>query len=352
MSAYDTIVIKIGSSTLTNSSGKLDITNLQRLVREISELKKKVIIVTSGSVVTGSERLGFNGKPKTIPQKQAAAAVGQSILMRQYEKAFEEFHKPVAQILLTRDAIADRERYLNTRNTITTLLEEGVVPIVNENDTVAVEEIKVGDNDTLSALVASLIGADLLVLLTDIDGFYMDSEEGVSYKVDYIDEITKEIENAAGHPSTQLGTGGMVTKLQAAKICTDAGIPVVIAHGRTEGLLSKIVSEEKVGTFFKPRASKLESRKRWLAHGLKVEGSIIIDEGAVSALKKNGTSLLPVGVKRVNGCFKIGDLVSIFDEHKKEIARGIASLTSEEIDKFKGKKDIGEVIHRDDLLVL
>lgn len=253
MAKYNSIVIKIGSSTLTNDKGKLDHENLKRIVKEISELKKQVIIVTSGAIVTGAERLGLKMKPKTIPEKQAAAAVGQSILMRQYEKAFEEYGITVAQILLTKDEIINGEKRSNARNTITTLLKEKVVPIVNENDTVAVEEIKVGDNDTLSAHVAEIIKADLLILLTDINGFYMETDEGVQYKVDVVEEITPVVEAAAGHPGTQLGVGGMVTKIQAAKIASKAGIPLVIADGRKKGAVKNIVEGEKEGTIFLPK---------------------------------------------------------------------------------------------------
>lgn len=256
MIKYDVIVIKIGSSTLTNKNGKLDLANLRRIVCEISGIKKKVIVVTSGAIVTGAERMGLKTKPRTIPEKQAAAAVGQSALMRQYEKAFEEHGLITAQLLLTRGEIAEKVRRLNTKNTLVTLLKEGVVPVVNENDTVAVEEIKVGDNDTLSALVAVLIGADLLIMLTDIDGFYMKTGKGADYKVDVIEEITKKVVDAAGHPGTQLGVGGMITKIQAAKICSKAGVPVIIAHGREKGLLKKIINGGKAGTFFKPHGSK------------------------------------------------------------------------------------------------
>jgi glutamate 5-kinase len=351
---FSTIVIKIGSSSLTTPQGKLDLNNLKRIVAEIAELitnKKKVILVTSGSIVTGAERLGL-GKPKTIPEKQAAAAVGQSILMRQYEKAFEAFSIPVAQILLTRDAIGDRERYLNARNTLTTLLKEKVVPIVNENDTVAVEEIKIGDNDTLAALTASLIGADVLFILTDVDGFYMENEEGVKYFVPEITAITKEVEAAAGHPSTQVGTGGMITKIQAAKICSDTGVAMVIINSRKSGLIKKYLAGEKSGTTFLPKTSKLESRKRWLAHGLKKEGTINIDLGAEAALVKAGKSLLPVGIQSVRGNFSAGALVAIADELGQEIARGLVNYSSEELKSLIGKKGAPEAVHRDNLIIL
>lgn len=351
---YSTVVIKIGSSTLTSPEGKLDLNNLKRIVSETAVLvkeKKKCILVTSGAIVTGSEKLGIS-KPKTIPEKQAAAAVGQSLLMRQYEKAFEEYGIPAAQVLLTRDAIADRERYLNARNCITTLLNEGVVPIVNENDTVAVEEIKIGDNDNLAALTASLIGADLLILLTDVDGFYLKNEEGIPYLASEVKEINQDIRDAAGHPSTQLGTGGMISKIQAAEVCSDAGISMVIINGRKPGLIEAVVSGEKAGTTFYPKITKLESRKRWLAHGLKEEGTITIDAGAEAALIKHNKSLLPVGIKSIKDKFRAGALVAILDENDKKIARGLINLSSEELTKVIGKKNVGEVIHRDNLVLL
>jgi len=351
---FNSIVIKVGSSSLTDPKGKLDLKNLQRIVAEIADLiknKKQVILVTSGSIVCGAEKLGL-GKPKTIPEKQAAAAVGQSRLMRQYEKGFEAFGITVAQVLLTRDAIANRERYLNARHTLQTLLDEKVVPIVNENDTVAIDEIKIGDNDNLAALTASLIGADLLVLLTDVDGFYMTNEEGVSYLAEEIAEVNSDVEAAAGHPSTQLGTGGMITKIQAAQVCSDAGIHMAIINSRKDGLIKKIAAGEKAGTTFIPKVSKPESRKRWLAHGLKTEGTVVVDSGAELALIKKNTSLLPVGIKSFKGKFAAGALVSITDESNKEIARGLTAMSSEELKKSLGKKGVGEAIHRDDLVIL
>jgi glutamate 5-kinase len=363
---YNQIVVKIGSSTIIDkSTNKIDINNLQRIVSQVAELVeqgRKVIIVTSGSIATGTEKLKLRTRPRTIPEKQAAAAVGQSILMRQYEKAFEKFNIIVAQILLTRDAIADRERYLNARHTISTLLEEGVVPVVNENDTVAVDEIKVGDNDTLAALVSSLMGVDLLIMLTDVDGFYMDSEEGVSYKVDKIEEITSEVEDAASHSSTQLGTGGMITKIQAAKICQDAGVTMIITHGRESDIIS-IAAGKNIGTVFVSKAGKMESRKRWLAHGLTVKGYLEIDAGAESAIIKKGSSLLPAGITNVDGKFKIGDAIEIRDTSGKVIARGLTNYSKGDIERIKGKKSsqisqiLGfegtpEVIHRDNLVLL
>jgi len=360
------IVIKVGSSSLTDKSGKLDLKNLTRIAGEIAALRKagkKIILVTSGAIVTGAEKLGLIGKIKTIPQKQAAAAVGQSILMKDYEKAFAEHDVKIGQVLLTRDAIADRERYINARNTFHELLEFDVLPIVNENDTVSVEEIKVGDNDNLSALVASLVGADLLVILTDVQGFFMKGESGEPELISEIKEITPEVRNAAGHPGTQMGTGGMITKIQAAEIATDAGIPMKIILGREEGLIERAVKEEKLGTTFIPKISKPESKKRWLAHGLPRTGIIEIDGGAESALRKHGSSLLAVGIIAVHGEFKQGDSISIIDEAGNEVARGLVNFSSEEIEKIKGLKTdkasevlgykaIAEVVHRDNMVLM
>lgn len=251
--AYNLLVFKIGSSTLTTPEGKLDLTNLNRIVAEISALLKqgkKVVIVTSGAIVTGLEKLKWS-KPKSIPEKQAAAAVGQSRLMRQYEKAFEKHGITVAQILLTRDAIVDRKRYQNSRQCLHTLLADKVVPIVNENDTVSIDEIKFGDNDNLAALTARMIGADLLCLLTDVAGFYMKDKEGETAVVPKITKLTSAVKKAAGNPKTSVGTGGMITKLQAAAICLKSGIDMAIISGRKANALKQVVNGEKVGTLFR-----------------------------------------------------------------------------------------------------
>ncbi|MFA4859083.1 MAG: glutamate 5-kinase [Candidatus Margulisiibacteriota bacterium] len=367
-----TIVIKIGTSTLKGKGGTLDLNYLKTFAQEIAALQKKgfnFVIVTSGAIVTGAEKLGKLGKLKSIPQTQAAAAVGQIILMRDWEKAFSKYNITVAQVLLTRDAIADRERYLNARNTLMQLLQFNALPIINENDTVAIDEIKVGDNDNLSALVASLLGADILINLTNVDGFYLQSDEGVPYLAQTITKITPEIRDAAGHPSTQLGTGGMWTKIQAAEVCSDAGVTMVIANGREKGIVTKILSGKKVGTTFVPQALKEEnhpgrtSKKRWLAHGLPLSGEIVVDPGAELAILKKGTSLLAIGILEAKGQFKAGDAVSIKDESGKEFARGITNYTAAEIEKIKRKKSkeiveiLGyggseEVIHRDNMVVV
>ena len=259
MSKFKNIVVKIGSSTLTNKSGNLDTANLKRVAGELAKLirsGKKITVVTSGAIVSGSDRLKFNKKPKTILEKQVAAAVGQSLLMREYAKAFDEHGITVAQILLTRDEVSNKERYTNTKNTLSKLLKMGVVPIVNENDTVSVEEIKIGDNDNLSAIVARLIGADLLIMLTDVDGFMMKDDNGKLAVVHEIKEITGKVKDAAGHPSTHQGVGGMITKIQAAQICLNAGVDAAIANGRTAGTMAKVIAGGKVGTTFRSKGKR------------------------------------------------------------------------------------------------
>jgi len=360
-----TIVVKLGSSSLTDRSGKLDRSKLKKFSKEITSLtkkKNKMVIVSSGAIVCGSSHLGISGKPRTIPEKQAAAAIGQSRLMHEWELAFREHGITVAQILLTRDAIADRSRYINARNTMLQLLSHGVVPIVNENDTVSIDEIKVGDNDTLSALVASLIGADMLVLLTDVEGFFMKDEDGRPALVDEVNEVTREMEVEAGRPSEQ-GTGGMITKLQAAKIAMDSGITMIIAKSSDGKSISAAASGKKCGTRFLPKVSRLESRKRWLAHGLPRKGILTIDGGAETAITRKGGSLLAVGVLRADGEFSAGDAVSVVDESGKEVARGLINNSRDDIDRIKGLKtdavaevlgdrSAAEVVHRDNMVIL
>ncbi|MFA6431070.1 MAG: glutamate 5-kinase [Candidatus Margulisiibacteriota bacterium] len=251
---FNTVIIKLGSSTLTTPQGKLDLKNLKRIANESAKLVKqgkRVLIVSSGAIAAGAEKLKL-GKPSTIPEKQAAAAVGQSLLMRQYEKAFEKHKISVAQILLTKEEIQNSERAANTRNCIFTLLNEKVVPIINENDTVAVDEIKIGDNDNLAALTAKLIGADILVILTDVDGFYMQDENGKEQVVPTIEKISQEVKNAAGGTLSHHGTGGMTTKIQAAEICSGAGIYTSIINGRKNGALERVLSGAGIGTLFTP----------------------------------------------------------------------------------------------------
>ena len=361
-----TIVIKIGTSTLTDASGHIARGELDRLVSEMSSLHKegnRVILVSSGAVGTGAEKLGKLGVLKSLPEKQAAAAVGQVLLMEAYNQAFGRFGITIAQILLTRDAISDRHRYVNARNTFVELIGMRVIPIINENDSVAVEEIQVGDNDTLSALVASLIGADLLVNLTVTDGLLLQREGGSLQLIHKVEGITEEHRIASQVGRTTLGVGGMRTKLDAAELCMKTGITMVIANGKTPGVLAKVVAGETVGTRFVPKDVKPDSRKRWLLHGLKPKGKIVVDDGAAKALVGGGKSLLPAGIKKVSGNFTSGDLVSIVDGKNRELARGLASYGSAEAGKIAGKKSgeisgvlgyVGapEMVHRDNLVLV
>lgn len=359
------IVVKVGTRIITHETGKLNLGRIDRFVREIADLLnsgREIILVSSGAVGAGMGKLGLKQKPNTIPEKQAVAAVGQGLLMHIYEKLFAEYGYVVAQVLLTREDMSERRRYLNARNALFKLLNFGVVPIINENDTIAVEEIRLGDNDTLSALVAGLVDAELLVLLSDIDGLYTANprENSDAELIEVVEEITPEIEQLAGGAGSKVGTGGMVTKLQAARIATNSGIPMVIADGKNPGVLRRVIAGEKCGTLFIPQENKLHARKRWIAFNSDTHGSITVDQGAYRAIKEHGKSLLPIGVISVGGFFEPGNVVRILSPDGEEFARGITNYSSEELDKIKGKKsgdiehilgykDYDEVVHRDNL---
>lgn len=360
------IVVKVGTSSLTYGTGKLNITQMERLVRELADLHnrgKEILLVSSGSIGAGWGKLGFSARPKTIPEKQAAAAVGQGILLHMYEKLFAEYGITVGQVLLTREDFTDRRRFLNARNTLHTLLRFGVVPVINENDTVSVDEIRVGDNDTLSALVAGAVDAGLLLVLSDTDGFYTaDPRENKDARlIESITEITPEIEKNAGGAGTKVGTGGMASKLQAARITMHSGLPMVIAGAFKKDIVRRVIAGEPVGTVFWPTV-KLENKKRWIAYGSSVRGKIHVDAGAARAILVKGKSLLPSGVTRVEGSFQAGSTVSLIGPGGSEIARGIVNYSAEEVDKIKGRqtseietilghKDFDEVVHRNNLVL-
>ncbi|BCV20487.1 glutamate 5-kinase [Moorella sp. Hama-1] len=362
------LVVKVGTSTLTHKTGKLNLERMERLVRELVDqvnAGRQVVLVTSGAVGAGMGRLGLKEKPRTLPEKQAAAAVGQGLLMHMYEKFFSDYGLLVAQVLLTRDDLADRTRYLNSRHTLAALLRHNVIPVVNENDTVAVEEIRVGDNDTLSALVAGLIDADILFLLTDTGGLFTanPATDAGACLLPCITEITPEVEALAGGAGSTWSTGGMATKIQAARLATSFGIPVVIASGIHAGQISSILRGEEVGTIFLPREHRAHTRKRWLAYAPAAQGQIQVDAGAARAICKNGKSLLPGGVTAVVGDFEQGAVVSIVDPAGKEIARGMTNYPAAAISRIKGRKtgeigeilgykDYDEIVHRDNLIVL
>jgi len=363
------IVIKVGSSTITYGNGKRNFSRIDRLAREIADLAnqgKEIILVSSGAVAVGVDRLGLAAKPKTIPGKQAAAAVGQGVLMHTYEKIFAEYGQIVAQVLLTRMDSVDRHRYTNSRNTFLALLEHKVIPIVNENDVVAIDELKIGDNDNLSALVAGIIDADLLIILSDIDGLYTANPQNDpnAKLVPEVTDITPEIEASAGDAGSKVGTGGMFTKIQAAKMATSSGINMVIASGEEKDAISRILDGEEIGTLFVSRENRLQFRKRWLAFGARIAGKIVVDDGCAKAVRKaGGCSILPAGITDVEGEFEAGNTISVVNKNGHELARGLANYSSEELDMIKGAKTseienilghkhFDEVIHRDDLVIL
>ncbi len=358
-------MVKIGSNLLTEKN-RLNLKRMEEIVDQLASLQKEnreIILVTSGAIASGMGRLNLK-RLASMPQKQAAAAIGQNLLMGIYERLFKKRGCLVAQVLLTSEDIQDRERYLNARNTLLTLLNYKAIPIVNENDTVAVDEIKFGDNDTLSALVASKVEADLLIILTDTKGLYTTDPKrrrGARF-IEEVSEITPQLEKMASGPGTLRGTGGMVTKLRAAKITRSSGIAMVIADGRMGNVIKRLLAGERLGTLFLPK-KRLKSRKRWIAFGVILKGKVRVDEGAKEAISKRGKSLLPSGITEVRGEFSIGDGVSIIDEEGEEFARGIVSYSSNEIDEIKGKKtqeirkilgykDYDEIIHRDNLVIL
>ena len=362
------IVVKIGSSSLTSPVGGLDMENLQKFTGEVSSIKDhnlEVIIVSSGAIAAGLKYLNLEERPKQYSILQAVAAVGQHDLMRVYSSFFFKNSKKVGQILVTREDTSRREQYLNIKNTIMSLLNLDVIPIINENDSVALDEIKFGDNDTLAALIAGLIEADLLVILSDIDGLFdKNPQDNLDARlISVVDNITEEIEKVAGGIGSSYGSGGMVTKIRSAKICSFSGIPMVIANSRQPRIIQRILEGENLGTFFIPEETKrITGMKRWIAFGMVTKGSIKIDKGAEEAIVKKGKSLLSVGVITVDGCFKKGDNIMVVSADTRIIAKGISNLASENISMIKGKheKEIldmfgsdlcCEVIHRDNLVV-
>lgn len=361
------IVIKIGSRVLTCEDSGLDVAIMAGIADQVANLRKEgreVIIVSSGAIAAGRKELGLEERPRTIPQKQATAAVGQSRLMHAYENACAPHGFKVAQLLLTRDDLANRRRFLNARATIDTLLGYGVLPIINENDTVAVDEIKFGDNDNLSALVTNLADAHLLMILTDIDGFYNADPRSVpdARLIHLVKKITREIELAAGGSVSSVGTGGMATKVAAAKRAGQYGIPTFMLNGMQPELITRALAGEEVGTLFLPAVKSLTSRKHWIAHTLRPAGRIMVDAGARSALSAQGRSLLPSGIVRVEGTFDRGACVRVCGPDGVEFCRGIVDYSHAEIQAILGHRSIeieeilgyrysDEIIHRDNLVV-
>jgi len=362
------IVIKIGSSLLASRDTGLRPEQIDRLAGEIAALRssgREVLIVSSGAIVSGIKKLGLKEYPKSLPVKQAAAAVGQSQLMWAYEKSFERVDVKVAQILLTHQDLADRRRFLNARHTLAALIGFGVIPIINENDTVAVDEIRVGDNDTLAAEVAHLVDADLLIILSDIDGLFTQDprRNPTATLIPLIPDITEEIEERAGVSTTFEGTGGMATKIKAAKKVSEYGVATLILNGQRAGLLPQVLAGGSGGSLFLAKERRFTSRKHWIAFTLRTKGQVTLDDGAVEALVRRGKSLLPSGITAVTGDFSPGDAVACLDRQGKEIAKGLVNFSSDvlrrikglktaEIQKTVGVQEYDEAIHRDNLVIL
>ncbi|OGW82330.1 MAG: glutamate 5-kinase [Omnitrophica bacterium RIFCSPLOWO2_12_FULL_44_17] len=357
-------VIKLGTSILTDESGDFSVPVLERIVNQLVALLEKgyeVILVSSGAIALGMETMNFEKRPKALPGLQACAAIGQGKLMKAYETAFSTRGYHSAQILLTRDGLENRERYVNAKNTINALLKMGAVPIVNENDTVATEEIKFGDNDTLGAQVANMVEADLLIFLSDIEGFY--TKDKMLVRHIYSLEELKEYMSHIYVKKNEKTAGGMKTKLNAAKVAMTSGIPIVLTNGRDEEVFEKIVKGEEVGSLFHPTVSKTSARKKWLAHSASVKGKVFVDDGAYQALVKSKKSLLPGGVVSCSGGFEVGDRVELVNQKGEVFATGLINYSREEVNKIKGRKtsqvvdSLGykrtdELIHRDNLAVL
>ena len=348
------VVVKVGSSVIATYKMKPKAAQLRCLAEQICSLNKKgveVVLVSSGAIVLGMGELNQKKRPSDLASVQVLAAIGQTVLMRKYNDFFKKNGSKCAQVLLTWDDFDDRRRFNNARNTLKAMLGMGIIPIVNENDTVSTDEIKFGDNDRLSALVASLVQADLLVMLSDVEGLYnLNSKENKIFKE--IKEITSEIESiASGTGKKHISKGGMITKLDAIKIATQANIPCIIANGETQNVLLRILNGENIGTFFLEKKEKLLARKHWISFGVTPKGVLIVDDGAKDALLKGGRSLLLPGIMSWEGHFKKNDVVVIQDKLKNEIARGIISYSTTDLQSIKDKKGKLEAVHRDNLVL-
>lgn len=362
------IVVKVGSSLVTNHGEGLDTGAIENWARQISVLRKngcEVVLVSSGAIAEGLQRLGWKKRPSAVHELQAAAAVGQMGLVQIYESCFRQHKLHAAQVLLTHADLTDRERYLNARSTLRTLLDLGIIPIINENDTVVTDEIKFGDNDTLGALVANLIEADALIILTDQDGLYNvdPRRDSGATLVSAAQAGDAKLEMMAGGAGSHIGSGGMLTKILAAKRAARSGAHTVIASGHKQDVLLHLLQGESIGTLLTASSLALDARKQWLADHLQVSGKVSLDAGAVRALCVDNKSLLPIGVKQVSGDFHRGAVVAILDENGKDIARGlvnysanearrIAGKASREIENILGYVDEPELIHRDNLVLL
>ena len=361
------IVVKVGTSTLLYPNGKINLYRIEHLARELSDLAsqgREVILVTSGAIGAGMVRMGLSERPDSMQEKQALASVGQVLLMHLYDKFFTEYGQVAGQVLLTKENFANHNQYINARNTLMAMLKKGIIPVINENDAVTVAEVKIGDNDTLSATVAAIVDADVLIILSDIDGVYDANPQThpEARLLSEIKEITSAVEAMAGGAGSSVGTGGMATKIEAAKIATAAGVTMFIASGGENGMLSRIIAGEDVGTVFPPKDAHLRARKGWLAFGKRISGILVVDEGCVKALKR-GSSLLAAGILATEGEYSAGSTVRVLTADYQEIARGTIAYDASAVAKIKGRKtsdftDIidgeihDEVIHRDNMVLM
>tara|TARA_B100000315_G_scaffold257787_1_gene307780 strand:- start:6751 stop:7872 length:1122 start_codon:yes stop_codon:yes gene_type:complete len=362
------IVVKVGSHVVTAQKTGLNVHAIKRIAKNVLEAKElgyEIVIVSSGAIVSGIQKLGLTSRLTSLPLKQAAAAVGQGHLIRAYDHAFETAGQQVAQILLTNDTMTDRERFLNARHTVTALLKLGVIPIVNENDTVSVDEIKFGDNDTLAGMVANLIDAQLLIILSDVDGLFSEDprHNPMALLIPTVRKVTAEIEKIATGAVSIEGTGGMTSKVETAKRMAVSGIPTIIINGKRTGSMSDVLDGKEIGTVFLPQKVRRANRKHWIAFIRRTKGKLTLDSGAVKAVLQRGKSLLPAGVTAIDGKFDHGDAIGCVDKKGHEIAKGLVNYSSSDLAKIKGRKtgeikqvlgykDYDEVIHRDNMVIM
>ncbi len=361
------IVVKVGTSTLAHPAGGMNLHRIEHLVRELideTNRGKEILLVTSGAIAAGMSSLGVQERPQRLPARQALAAVGQGVLLHIYEKFFHEYGRTMAQVLLTKENAARHHQYIHARRALLELLSMGAVPVINENDAVAVDEIKIGDNDTLSAVVAALVDADALIILSDIDGVYTANPrtDAAAELIDEIPEITPAVERLAGGAGSTQGTGGMQTKIEAAKIAQNAGVTMIIARGDADGTIRSILRGARIGTVFPAREAHLRTRKSWLAFGKHLAGELRVDAGCLAAMR-SGASLLAVGVTEVNGMFSAGETVRVLGPDGREIARGIAAYDAADIARLMGHQTADfhalvadaaheEIIHRDNMVLM
>ena len=364
------IVVKVGTSTLAYGPGRMNLYNIEHLVRGLVDMAnegREMILVSSGAIAAGLGRLGMTEKPDSIPEKQAIAAVGQGMLMHIYEKFFAEYGKVAAQVLLTRENSVRHNQYIHSRDALCAMLDMGAIPVINENDAVTVDEIKIGDNDQLSATVATLVDADALIILSDIDGLYTanPATHPEAEIIHEVPEITPDIERLAGGAGSAMGTGGMMTKIEAAKVAMNAGVTMVIAPGARDHVLRDVLNGEEIGTLFPAKESHLRLRKSWIAFGKRIEGNLVVDRGCEKAMRQCGSSLLAAGIVSADGEFTRGSTVRVLTKDGQEIARGVVNYGRAELMDLIGRqtKDFPEallqedgfreeVIHRDNMVLM